>query len=735
MKKLYIIDDLKANTDFEKVMRAIGCKSDKADFADFKREFNFVCIEAARVMKPVGIIGFGRLTEETATEKYPPDSRVIYAVISIGDELHKHSSSAFADGSYIRGLLYNAVADTVLFSFEEQLKSKLEDICRENNVGIGARLEISRDVSVKVQKEAWRQLELKERFGIDITDGYMFDPIKTLCQVFAVTDDTACFNAHHNCGECPNVDCNFRIGDKARIYVSQNGRKDVLYLRKNEPLSEVLARGGYAVNAVCGGNGRCGKCAVRVIGGDIPICRKDSEVFSQGELNDGWRLACKLYPKNGITVELKSEEKFDVLSEYVSGANVKADICENERKSKKYEVAADIGTTTVVLQLSDSADGRICHTVSQLNHQRRYGADVVSRINAAVSGSADDLKAIIRNDLKNGIETLCAEYGVETRQLERIAVSANTTMLHLLMGYDCKTLGQYPFTPVSIGLTTGAADKITGISSGADVVLLPGISAYVGADIVSGLYACGFDRSDDVCMLIDLGTNGEMALGNRDKILVASTAAGPAFEGGNIKCGIGSVEGAVCSAVLNGESVRVRTIGNKSPVGICGTGVAELTAELLREGFIDKTGLLNARYFDSGFTVAKTMDGRDIVFTQKDIREFQMAKAAIRAGTEILLRRYGITGTQVSRVYIAGGFGYALDVRSAVGVGMIPSEFENRVSACGNTSLAGAVKFLRDKQAKKTVEKIVEVSEEISLSLDDEFNELYLKSMMFSDVD
>ena len=307
-------------------------------------------------------------------------------------------------------------------------------------------------------------------------------------------------------------------------------------------------------------------------------------------------------------------------------------------------------------------------------------------------------------------------------------------MGHLLMGYDCDTLGVYPFTPVNIGFIKGTFEEILGSKGcNAEVVLLPGISTYVGGDIVSGMYAWEFDKSEEVCLLVDLGTNGEMALGNKDRILVTSTAAGPAFEGGNITWGMGSVAGAICSVKIEGEKTAVKTIWDKEPVGICGTGVVETVAELVKEEIVDEMGLMDEEYFENGFPLAKTADGEDIVFTQKDVREIQLAKAAVRAGVETLLLRYGVEKEQVSKVYLAGGFGYKLDKEKAVAIGMLPEELKEKIEAVGNSSLAGAVKYLKDEKSEETLRHLVEISEEIGLSSDKDFNEFYMDAMMFGE--
>ena len=357
---------------------------------------------------------------------------------------------------------------------------------------------------------------------------------------------------------------------------------------------------------------------------------------------------------------------------------------------------------------------------------------MISRIQASVNGKKQELQQSIRRDLAEGILALLQRREENLDQVKKVAVSANATMGHLLMGYDCDTLGVYPFTPVNTGFIRGTMEEIIGIKSRAQVVLLPGISTYVGGDIVSGLYACGFGRSDEICLLIDLGTNGEMALGNRKKILATSTAAGPAFEGGNILWGTGSIPGAICSVEIENTETKIQTIGGKTPAGICGTGVVEMVAALVKQELVDVTGLLDKSYFDGGFPLAKNGKGKMIVFTQKDIREIQLAKVAVRAGMETLFFKYGVSREQVSKVYLAGGFGYRLDAKKAVAIGMLPGELEDRIQPVGNSSLAGAALYLQEKSSEKAMRDLLGVSEETQLMSGGKFNAYYMDAMMFA---
>lgn len=277
----------------------------------------------------------------------------------------------------------------------------------------------------------------------------------------------------------------------------------------------------------------------------------------------------------------------------------------------------------------------------------------------------------------------------------------------------------------------GGIEGLDGALTDAQIILLPGISTYVGADISAGMLSCGFDKAEKPSLLIDLGTNGEMGVGCKDRIMVTSTAAGPAFEGGNISWGMGSVKGAICGVEIDGDKVKVNTIGDKPPIGLCGTGVIETVSELLKAELIDETGMLDEDYFDDGYPLAKTPDGDEIVFTQQDVREIQLAKSAVRAGVETLLLRYGIGYEDVDKVYLAGGFGYKINLDKAISIGLLPEELHDKIEAVGNSSLGGTVVYLTEEDAAERMERIIGASEEIGLSTDKDFNRFYTDYMFF----
>ena len=356
-----------------------------------------------------------------------------------------------------------------------------------------------------------------------------------------------------------------------------------------------------------------------------------------------------------------------------------------------------------------TATGQVTKTVTSVNHQRTFGADVLSRIKASVEGKGEQLRQCIREDIRSLMD------GLGVSPDTPLVISGNTTMEHLLLGYSCRTLGVAPYTPVDLSLHPSG-----------NMTILPGVSAFVGADVVSGIIACGMDENRDINLLVDLGTNGEMVLGNCDKMLASSTAAGPALEGGNISCGIAGIAGAVSSVNIICGRPHIKTIGGGAPAGLCGSGVIEIMYELLKEGFIGADGRPEENFLKNGYEIAPS-----VTFTIGDVREVQLAKAAIRAGIEVLLREYGTGYEEISHVYLAGGFGQKVNIRKAAGIGLLPEALVPKVRAVGNSSLAGAVLFAGNPSLAGRFQTVAESVKEIVLAQNPLFQEQYLAQMVF----
>lgn len=715
----------------EAVFQAIDCFPESPIYEEVEEEFLGMLDEAYKKLQPQAVLEFGSIPGKIANDSIQEGTEALYVITTVGDKISDWSTRLFAQGNYLAGMLADAIADTVLFQLDHSLKENIIQLCREKGYGVSRRLEAPSGISMEAQKTALEITKGREILGIDITEGFMYNPVKTTCQIYLLKEKSEEYHIEHNCRECPAIHCKSRKVEPVKITVLGKGENRIILCKEEESILQALNENGIFMSAVCAGRGICGKCRIRVMEGSVEPSKEDWKIFTQAELDSGLRLSCKAYPKAdcAIILEADSEDSFVVVTDY-EGDGAKRAVGDTDRLG----IGIDIGSTTIAMQLIDRKDGYVFDTYTTINKQRAYGADVISRILASNQGKKDELQECIRKDLKEGILELLQRNGLKDKRqpVEKIAVAGNTTMIHLLMGYSCETLGVFPFTPVNIGTIETDYEALFGAPDySVPAVILPGISTYVGGDISSGLLVCDFDCRTDVAVLIDLGTNGEMAVGNKDRILTTSTAAGPAFEGGNITCGTGSIEGAICNASMTDGKMETTTIGNKKPVGICGTGVIEITLELLKAGLIDETGLLDEDYFEEGYLL--TEDCGDIRFYQKDIREIQLAKAAVRAGLETLLLRYGVTYEQVKTVYLAGGFGYKIDIKKAIGIGLLPAAFDGKIKAIGNSSLNGTVNYLTDKTAPERMKHIIENTKEINLSNDKDFNEIYMDSMYFEE--
>ncbi len=725
-----IIDKFTVQFNKDSIFHLMDCHPKSDIYPLVEDEYENMVETAYAKITPRAVIEFGEIPKQLSTNKIMAGTKALYVITTIGKEISVWSTNLFKEGNYLAGMLANTMADDYLMQATESLKSYIIKQCQDRNFGVTARIEAPNELSMEAQKVAWEVTEAWKALGVGINESYMYDPVKTNCQIFLLKEGGKEYCVEHNCRACTAVNCKMRKVLPVRITIVQGLKEQVIYCRENQSILEALRENSIYITAICSGRGTCGKCKIKIIEGKLMPSKGDIKFFSEVERDGGYRLSCQAYPTEEIKISLQNNVESDFY--------IVADARINQRNETvfdtSYVLGIDIGTTTIAMALMGKTSKRIMGTYTSINQQRIYGADVISRIQASNQGQKKVLQECICRDLKKGIIEILEKK--KEIKLEHIAIAGNTTMLHLLMGYSCETLGIYPFTPCHIEMLHTNAKTLLGDipfmeSESVSVTILPGISTYVGADIVSDLLYCNFYESIKVNMLIDLGTNGEMAIGNKDKVLVASTAAGPAFEGGNVVCGTGSIPGAICSIDIKDKGLLVRTIGDKKPIGICGTGIIEGIHELVKQDLIDETGLMEKPYFEEGYPLAKDEMGKILRIYQKDIREIQLAKAAVRAGVETLLLRYGINAIDIEKVYIAGGFGYKLDVTKAIGVGLLPKSFEKKAVAIGNGSLQGTLAYFIEESSDIQVEKIISVSSEVNLSADSAFSQFYMDSMYF----
>lgn len=487
----------------------------------------------------------------------------------------------------------------------------------------------------------------------------------------------------------------------AILTVWQNGICRELEATSGVLLSDVLVRAGYETVRPCGGNGTCGKCAVTLSGLVSPPNVQEQKA--------GCRLACQARLLGDATVMLPDSSK---LSQIETAVHLE-EITVNPAQ-EGYGAALDIGTTTLVMQLYDLSSGKLLAQASGENPQRAVAADVMGRIGAALQGHSALLQQQIETAAAGLLESVCRQAQLQEAQVGTLVVTGNTAMLYLLTARDTDCLAHAPFV----------ADTLfdTEVTLLARSVYLPAcMHAFVGADITCAVFASGMCRDDRTALLCDIGTNGELALWKDGRLYVTSTAAGPAFEGAGISCGVGSVPGAIDRVWVEGSTVQLHTIGDAPAVGLCGSGLLDAVAAGLQLELIDETGAMEEEL--------ELAPG--VTLLPKDVRAVQLAKAAIGAGIRTLLETAGITPRDVQKVFIAGGFGSHLDIDNAAAIGLIPKDLASRVSVIGNAALSGAVAVLLDRDHRHAIRQIAGRACHVDLGGNPSFNEHYMEQMFF----
>lgn len=586
-------------------------------------------------------------------------------------------------------------------------------------------------------------------------------------------------------------------------------------------LMDILTDAGVFLESVCGGQGTCGKCKVRVLSGQVA----DRQGNPAEPENDGSYLACRTYPlgqvvladitQKGVTakgqigrIHISLEDRAPLLrksavrptyptlaqnyslQEMISNVNV------NERQSPEqpdlhitalrdmallaqakteiytlihldnhvtaveagdtssvlYGVAFDIGSTTVAGILMDMKRGEVVAAAAETNPQAAYGADVISRIKAAEKPEGlKQLADLIRHCLNNLIRRLCSISGIRIPDIYLVTIVGNSTMEHLLMGISPTSLTIPPYVQAFKTISPIPPQELSlDIHPGGRVILVPNIASFVGADTTAAILAMDQDLAPKLTLLIDLGTNGEIVLGNRERIIVTSTAAGPAFEGAQLSCGMRATKGAIDDISIQ-EEVLIRTINAQKPAGICGSGIIKALAEMVRRGIITSSGRfaegsqmaqlspeLRSRIREKEgqreFVLAfaeESANGSDIVITQGDVREVQLVKSSICTGAQILMQALGVNPEDIAQVFIAGAFGSFVDLDSALAIGLLPVQERNKIRSVGNAAGEGAAKALLSKKHIQRCRAIAEKAEFIELANHPQFQKNFIKNLAF----
>lgn len=456
-----------------------------------------------------------------------------------------------------------------------------------------------------------------------------------------------------------------KVGDS--ILIAQDGAL----------LHDVLIGSGKSVEHPCGGRGVCRKCTVTVDGEQV--------------------LSCLYRITHDITVILPEYGQI----ESVTGADT------FEVTTDKVCYVLDIGTTTLALALVSLENGKIVKVITDTNPQRMFGADVISRIDYCTKNGAEKLQKV----LLEAVEKMMQAIGMSA---ETLYIAGNTTMLHLFFGVDCASIGVAPYTPVFLETQNEAAANL-GLTLVKNVISMPNISAFVGADIVAGLNLVGSPMSGKHDLLIDLGTNAEVVLFSEKDALCTAAAAGPCFEGANISCGMSATAGAISAYGEDG----IKTIADAKPLGICGTGLVDVIAVLLERGEIDETGFMECESYTLSEGV--TLEGGDV-------RQYQLAKSAVNSAILTLMKLKNVGFEDISNMYISGGFSAKINIKNAVKTGLLPKELESKCVTLNNSSLLGAVKYAFE---QNELSCLLDGARYIDLSSDPDFSELFIENMMF----
>ncbi len=414
-----------------------------------------------------------------------------------------------------------------------------------------------------------------------------------------------------------------------------------------------------------------------------------------------------------------------------------------------YGVAIDIGTTTVVAALIDMNNGEELATSSRINPQKKFGLDVLTRITYELEhpeGSKEELQKTIVHAINEMVEELCSEGKVRKESIYEISIAANCTMMHFLLGIHATSIGKSPYAPIFTKAKNISASDI-GIKAAkcARVYCLPSVSAYIGADIVAGAYVCELHKAEENILFIDIGTNGEIVLSTGEKLLSCSCAAGPALEGMNISSGMRAAEGAVEDVEITENGIDIKVIGEEDPIGICGSGILAAVKELLKTGIVKNNGafikkeqleesdyryeMIQLNGNKREFLLKSTPE--QLLITQGDVRQVQLAKGALLSGFYALLKQAKIDMSELDKVMIAGQFGAHLPVDSLVGTGILPEEVKDKLVYVGNSSKTGAYMALMSVEVKKEIEVLAGEMEYMELGASEGYEKLFSQCLIF----
>ncbi len=503
-------------------------------------------------------------------------------------------------------------------------------------------------------------------------------------------------------------------------------------------IADLLGMHRLPLDLPCGGRGVCRQCRVIARGALSPLAEAEKQALTPQEKEQGVRLACLTTVEGAAEITVPPSAVMEVIEAVGDAPDYPLDPPGVPGGEGEYGAAVDIGTTTLVVSLYRLGEKEPLGTLCRKNPQTAFGADVITRIGKAVEGEGPALAAAVSEALDGMLRAVAARCRVETSAIASAVVTGNTAMLYLLTRESPEPLSHSPFTltrPFGQALPASAL----GLSAlGEAPVYLPRcMSAFVGADITCAVLAGQVMEQEGTTLLVDIGTNGEMALNVQGTLYCCSTAAGPAFEGAGIRMGVNAVRGAVDGVTFENGELRCTTIGGAEPVGICGSGLIDAVAALLQAGAIDETGAI----VDEGHPLADRLTELDgepairlagrVLLTQEDIRQVQLAKSAICAGLRTLVAHVGLAPEQVDRLLIAGGFGRHIRLENAGAIGLIPPVLCQKARAIGNAAVTGAAMLLQNRGYPAQTAAFAQEAVTVELATNPQFMDYYVEGMLF----
>ena len=473
-------------------------------------------------------------------------------------------------------------------------------------------------------------------------------------------------------------------------------------------ISNAAISAGVKIKLPCAGNGRCGKCIVEV--GNERV------------------LACQTKVTDGMFVTIPQDDAGKVIA---ATDHRPVEIEDISPLTDGYGLAVDIGTTTVAAEIIDLNDGSVIFRSADMNAQRSRGEDVLARIEYAGEGGTDELRNLIVDTI-NDIIGQCSIPDFSTDMIRSAYIAGNTAMLHLFLGIDPSPIRFPPFEPVVKDAVISGSKSGLNINPEARVICMPCVSSYVGGDITSDIVDSGMDRAEGLALMIDVGTNGEVVIGNADMLLTCSSSAGPAFEGSQMTSGMLAKDGAIDSVKIVDGSVYYTVIGGGEPKGICGSGIIDLVAQMFLAGMLDRRGNFTekAGAIDGVFRIAN-----NVVITQSEISNVIMTKAAIYSAAGTMVRSLGVTFDDLEKIYIAGGFGNFIDMDSAIAIGLFPDVDRSKYEYLGNASLAGAKYALISEDFRDRIYEAFPKMTYVDLGSDPVFYDEYMSAQFLPHTD